>query len=56
MHKIYVRPELMVQVVAIETFIAVSGPSPAGDDEFPTIEPETPVKENVWDDTIFDGE
>ncbi|MBP3830413.1 MAG: hypothetical protein ILA06_09015 [Bacteroidaceae bacterium] len=56
MQKTYVRPELMVQVVEIETFIAVSGPSPAGDEDFPTVEPDAPVKENAWGDTIFDGE
>lgn len=56
MQKTYVRPELTVQTVEIETFIAVSGPSPAGEGEFPTFGQDAPVKENIWGDTLFDGE
>jgi hypothetical protein len=56
MQKTYVRPELIVQTVEIETFIAVSGPSPAGEGEFPTFGQDAPVKENIWGDTLFDGE
>jgi hypothetical protein len=58
MQKAYIRPALIVQAVEIETFIAMSGsgPQPAGDDDYPTFDSGSPVKENIWDDTVFSGE
>ncbi len=56
MQKAYIRPALIVQAVEIETFIAMSGPQPASDDDYPTFDSGSPVKENIWDDTVFSGE